>query len=242
MKQTARRHFRGNDTRWGRIAAVALVAAVTAWAIGHVASKRIEDGDIEASSERQEPAPGFPASRKVADNNNAIMKRGLVGDLDGTAIAYAAEVDGLVANDGRFQTGLTLEPMARILNVGVETISKASAPHEIDPDAVLFKVQSGRLTELGKELSRRRRKEQALQGRKRDAVYDDWIVKKLSFTLNRLKHPNEEEGIVLEAISRSARSMMPQPGDKVRAVSVNRGDLESGSVILTPGMLPLEAQ
>jgi hypothetical protein len=233
---------RRRSARWGRIAAVSLVAAIAVWAIGREAAQRIERQDIEVSSRRQEPAPGFPASRKVADNNNAIMRKGLVGDLDGTAIAYASEVDGLVANDGRFQTGLTLEPMARILNVGVATISRPDAPHEIDPAAVLFKVQAGQLTEPARELSRKRRNEQALQGRKRDAVYGDWIVKELSFTLNRLNHPNEEERTVLEAISRSARAMMPQPGDKLRAVSVARGDLESGSVILTTGMLPLEAQ
>ena len=59
--------------RWGRIAAVALVGAAAAWAIGREASMRIEKRDIEISSRRQAPALGYPAASRTEDHNNMII-------------------------------------------------------------------------------------------------------------------------------------------------------------------------
>ncbi len=126
------------------MAALALVSALLAWGIGKGLSRRIEVDDIKRSSRRQEPLPGFPDPHLVAVYNNEIMRRGLVGDLDGTAIAYMAEADGLVDKDGGFRTNLTLERMARILKVSGATIAKPDSPREIDPDAVLFAPKPAR--------------------------------------------------------------------------------------------------
>jgi hypothetical protein len=75
--------------RWGRIAALALIAAGTAWGIGREASRRIQDHDITIASRVQPPDPRFPAEGPTAAHNNMIVRMGLVADLDGRAVAYA---------------------------------------------------------------------------------------------------------------------------------------------------------
>jgi hypothetical protein len=45
---------------------------------------------------------------------------------------------------------------------------------------------------------------------------------------------------VLDAISKAARAIPPEPGDGIRAVGVSRGELERNTVVLSVGMLPLE--
>jgi hypothetical protein len=227
--------------RWRFIAALGLVSGGLAWGIGHGLSRRIERRDIALASRLQPPGPGASPPSRIQDINNSIMRRGLVRDLDGTAVAYTKEADGLVnQQDGSFRTDLSLERMAAILNVDRATIALPDNPHEINPDAVLFKAQVGTLTERIKELSRVKRKKQALQGRKGDWAYSEWNVRNLAFTLKRLKHPNDEEKIILAAIGRAARAIMPQPGDKILAVGVIMPERAFG-VILTPGLLPLEA-
>ncbi len=218
--------------RWGRIATVALVAVIAVWAIGQAASKRIEDEDIEIASRTQPAAPGFPAETETVKYNN---RKRLVANLNGIAVAYWAEADGLVVKaDGRFQTNLSIEEVTAILLVDPASISRPGSPWEIDPDAVLFRAQSGTLTPQAKIRSREMRKQQAWY------VFPEWEVHDFAFTLNKLMHPNEEEKMILTAISRAARGIMPAPGDKIRAVGVNRGDFDHGMVI-TPGMLPPSA-
>jgi hypothetical protein len=225
--------------RWVRIAAIAAMAAGAAWAIGRAASLRIEGQDIEVASRRQEPLPGIRRDPRAAINGT-VMSMGWVANLDGTAVAYSAEADGLVAPDGRFRTDLAPQAAARILHLDPEAIAKAASPEEIDPQAILFRAQSGTLTEPSKAGSRWRRKEQAARGLRPDAAYGGWDVRDFSFTIERLRHPNEEEQAVLSAISRSKLLSLPQPGDTIRAVPVSRGDLEGGKVALWPGMLPPE--
>jgi hypothetical protein len=168
------------------------------------------------------------------------MSMGCVPNLDGTAVAYAAEADGLVALDGCFRTDLSARDAARILHLDPEAIAKAASPREIDPQAVLFRAQSGTLTEAAKARSRKQRREQAARGLTPDATCGDWDVRDFAFTLVRLRHPSEEERTILSAISRSKLLALPEPGDTIRAVPVNRGDLEDGKVALWPGMLPPE--
>jgi hypothetical protein len=220
--------------RWGRIATVALVAVIAVWAIGQAASKRIEDEDIEIASRTQPAAPGFPPATETNKNNNILMRKGLAPDLNGIAVAYWAEADGLVLKaDGRFQTNLSIEEVTAILLVDPASISRPGSLREIDPDAVLFRAQSGTLTPQAKIRSREMRKKQAWY------VFPEWEVHDFAFTLNTLMHPNEEEKMILSAISRAARGIMPAPGDRIRAVGVNRGDFGHGAII-TPGMLPPE--
>jgi hypothetical protein len=167
------------------------------------------------------------------------MRMGLVANLDGTAIAYTAEGGRLVVN-GRFRTDLPLEQLARLLGVSVVSLANRQSPFEIDPDAELFSAQSGTLTENGKLVSRKLRERQVLEGKKAFAVYSEWVVTNFSFTLKRLKHPTDAEGIVLAAIVDAASGTMPKPGDKVRAVAVSRGEIGPDRIALAAGMLPLE--
>jgi hypothetical protein len=238
-----RSYRRRRRPRWILIASIAVLCGSLAWGFGYHAARRIELHDIEVSRRRQEPVPEFPTPSRTADNNNSIMRLGLVADLDGTAIAYEAEADGLmIEGDGRFQAGLSVDQMAAILHVETKLIARRDWPLEIDPDAVLFRAQAGTLTELAKERSRKWRKEQALRGEKPYGVYGDWNVTNLAFTLSRLKRPSPNEQIVLAAISKAARGIMPERGEKIRAVGVARGELDRDKVALAGGMLPLEAQ
>jgi hypothetical protein len=80
------------------------------------------------------------------------------------------------------------------------------------------------------------RKQQADKREEPQAVYAVWNTKDY-----RLIHPTDDEKTVLDAISKAARAMMPQPGDGVRAVGVGRGKFERGGAVVAAGMLPLEA-
>jgi hypothetical protein len=227
-------------SRWGRMAAVALIAAA-AWVIGREVARRIEDGDIARSSRRQPPLPGLPAATRTVLNNNTIMKMGFVGNLDGKAIAYTAEADGLVAG-GQFRTDLPLEALAAILRVSPDAIAHPRFPHQVDPNAELFRAQAGTLTANAKARSRDTREWQRQHGKTQDGVAAEWTVRDFSFTLTRLRHPDDEEKAVLSAILRAAGETMPQPGDTMRAVGVFRGTLDVGKIAVAPGMLPLAAQ
>ena len=231
---------RHRQPRWGRLALAALLAAAAAtYAIGREFAKRIEKHDIEVATRRQPPAPGFPESSRTDDNNNMIMRMGLVGDLDGQAIAYTAEAARLV-RDGKFRIDLPLDRMAELLRVSPHLLATARSPNEVDPNAELFRAQSGTLTVNAKTLSRASRGRQAREGKKPDAVYPDWVITNYSFTLNRLNVPSADEKVVLAAIKIAAAETMPRPGDKVRAVGVAQGELASGRIALAVGMLPLE--
>jgi hypothetical protein len=225
----------------GRIAAVALIAAAAAWAIGRQAARRIERQGMDIASRRQPPDPGFPQENRTVANNNALMRMGFAPDLEGTAIAYDAEADRLVS-EGRFRTDLSLAQLAAALKISAASIARPRSPGEVDPDAELFRAQSGVLTAGSKALARTRRKEQVAEGKKPDAVVSEWVVTEYAFSLNRLNHPSGEEKAVLAAIARAAGGIMPQPGDTVRAVGVFRGYVAPGRVALAPGMLPLAAQ
>ena len=224
---------RARSFRWRWIGGSALIVCGIAWGAGGQLVRRIERRDIDQSSRRQEPPPGFPTPLQVAINNNRVMAMGLFADLDGLAIAYMAEADSLVGPDGRFRDDLAITQIAAILKLDVDTLSK--------PDGVLFRAQSGRLTDTAKHVSRQLRKQQADKREEPQAVYAVWNTKDYAFTIYRLIHPTEDEKTVLDAISKAARAMMPQPGDGVRAVGVGRGEFERGGAVVAAGMLPLEA-
>jgi hypothetical protein len=224
---------------WGRVAAVALFAAGAVWAIGFETGKRIEVRDFEPAYPGQHPPPGYPKATRTADNNNMLMRLGLVANLDGTAVAYSIEADRLVS-DGQFRTDLRLAQLAALLKVSPDSIANPRSPNEIDPDAELFRAQAGTLTQRSKDVSRNRREQQLREGKIPDAVVPEWVVTNYSFTLNRLKHPSDEEMTVLSAITRAASEIRPLPGDRIRAVGVIRSDLALGRIALAGGLLPVE--
>jgi hypothetical protein len=232
--------------RWPRFvstlgfAGSAVLAVALLWLIGRAAVPRALPDDDEFASTREDPLPGFPRASPAAEINNAIARSGLVVNLDGTAVAYTAEADGLVGDDGQFRTGLSLAEAARILHRDPRTICRKDAPDELDPDAVLFRAQAGTILEESKKLARKLRFKQLQQGLPPDAAAGRWHTRDFAFTLNRIAHPDEEEETILAAISRSRRGVIPRPGDTIRAVAVDRGDLERGTAVVTPGMLPPE--
>jgi hypothetical protein len=226
-------------SRWWRIGAIALVAAIAAWAIGRESASRVERNDIEVSSRRRPPLPEFPKASRTTDNNNALMRLGRVGNPDGTAVAYGAEANNLISGE-HFRTDFVLDELAGLLKVPVNSIADPNKPGEINPDAPLFRAQAGTLTEKGKQVTRKMRQRQLLEGKPPHIVFTDWVLTNHSFTLNKLKHPNDQEKAVLSAIAQSAAEMMPKPGDRIRAVAVNRGELEDDRMALSAGMLPVE--
>jgi hypothetical protein len=165
-----------------------------------------------------------------------IARLGWVPNLDGTAIAYDRQADRLVEGS-QFRTDLSLNQTARALKISPSSIANPRSPDEVDPDAELFRAQSGVLTPRSKE-SVRRFQRQLAAGKVADSIVQEWVITELSFTLKRLKQPSDQEEAVLSAIARAASQIMPDPDDKVRAVGVAQHALETGHVVLTPGMLP----
>jgi hypothetical protein len=223
--------------RWLRIAVFAALAAGITWAISLAAPLRIESEDDEIDSRCQGALPGIRKDPQAAINVQ-VMSMGWVANLDGTAVAYTAEADGLIGADGRFRTDLSPDKTADILHLDPAAITRKGSPREIDPGAVLFRAQAGTLTDRVKAMSRQVRRRQAAEGRIPDAAYGEWDVRDFAFTLDGLRHPDEEEKTVLAAIVRSKLLVSPRPGDAIRATPVDRGELESGRVALRPGMLP----
>jgi hypothetical protein len=215
------------------------LVAGAAWVICSAALLPMDADNIADSSRRAEPLPGLHEDPRAAINS-ALMREGWVPNLDGTAVAYAEDADGLVGPDGRFRTDLAPEEAAAILHLDAAAIARAGSPREIDPAAVLFRAQAGTLSDRAKAMSRRTRLRQAAEEQIPDAVYQGWDVRDFAFTLDRLRHPDEAEEAVLAAIGRSKLWVPPRPGDAIRAVPVNRGQLGPDRVALLPGMLPKE--
>jgi hypothetical protein len=224
--------------RWARIAALAAVSVGISWLIGREASRSLETGDMEFSSQRRPSDPTIRESR-TATNNETIMRIGWVRALDGTAIAYTGDADRLVFG-GQFRTDLSLRQMAEALKINIASIADPRDRSQIDPDAVLFRAKSAVLTNEGKALSRALREQQVLRGEKPDAVVGEWVILEYSFTLSRLKHPSDNERFVLSAIIRAATEQMPKAGDQAQAVGLTKGEIECDGIIFLPGMLPPE--
>jgi hypothetical protein len=182
-----------------------------------------------------------PSPAAVSDNKAAELR--LAANLEGTAIAYPQEVAALVSADGRFRTELSLNEMASVLNVDPRTIEKPGSKNEIDPDAVLFKALTGRLSEPAKARSRLMRQTEYPGLRPALANRDDWLARDVHFSLNDLVHPNQEQKPILDAISRSARGLMREPGARANAVPVPSVHLHGRSPTFefAPGYLPLES-
>jgi hypothetical protein len=124
-----------------------------------------------------------------------------------------------------------------------QTIAKRGSKNEIDPEAVLFEAVTGRLSERAKAESRRLREIEMREGWPVSAFGHEWVTVDFPFSLTILKHPNQEQQAVLDAISRSARGLKREPGAKTNAVpllSVPEGGQFRGFKF-TGGHLPLEA-
>ena len=186
------------------------------------------------------PPEAFPKPSAIAKNNNNTAELHLPPDLEGTAVIYPEQVDGLVDRDGVFRTGLSLSELARVLRVDTQKIASEGSKDEIDPDAVLFCALTGTLSEQAKAKSWQLREVEIRMGQPPSSVADGWVQCKLSFCLNALLHPSADQKLVLDAISRSALLVPRFPGAKISAVPLPF-DPEREQPSFAPGYLPIEA-
>jgi hypothetical protein len=200
----------------------------------HAKSDRTERQAANPPRQRQ-----HPQISKAVDNNNKAAELKLPPDLDGTAVIYPEEVDALVRPDGTFRTSLPLGELARLLKVEPEKIAKKGSRDEIDPDAVLFNVVTGKLSEKAKTQARRTREIQARIGLIASAVDDEWLETKIPCSLNILLHPGDDQKPVFEAICRSALRLPRQPGAKFNAVPLLL-ERDGEHAAFSGGFLPLE--
>jgi hypothetical protein len=223
-----------------------LLAAVLAF-IGLAAELARQQAGLKADGQKDGYSPPLPnvppLSRAVIRNNiDAALKR--PANLDGKAVGYPAEVDHIVREeDGLFLLDLSLDEMSNKLRVARSRIAKRGSPGEIDPDAVLFVVVVGRVTEPSKANARYLRKKEAIERLGMSEGGYDWDTAEVAFTLRALRQPNAEQAEILEAISRSARILPRVPGLKINAVAV-QSVAEGGRPEpfgFTGGFLPLEA-
>ena len=131
-------------------------------------------------------------------NNNRIAELGLIPDFSGLAVAYPWEVEKLVAPDGSFRTDTA------------------------------FTVLVGTLSESAQARARAVRARMIREGSGPKVVALDFTVERVTFTVDDLTHPNERQNAILDAISRSAREVMPQVGEKIRAVGAPAQILNKG--------------
>jgi hypothetical protein len=212
--------------------------AALCWWAGHDLMARNPKNNASEKAGYSPPPENAPPTSQTALNNNKTAELHLPTDLEGTAVLYPPEVDGLVSPAGTFRTNLSLSELARVLKVDARTIAKSGSNVEVDPDAVLFKAVAGRLSENAKAQARRIREKQVSQGMTGWAVGEEWVQRKLSFSLNALIHPSADQKSVLDAISRSAR-LLREPGAKVSAAPL-LFDRKGEQADFFPGFLPLE--
>jgi hypothetical protein len=180
-------------------------------------------------------------SRALVSNNKAAALL-LPVNLEGAAVAYPQEVAALVDANGKFRTELSLDELARVLSIDPQTIADRGSKNEIASEAVLFRALTGRLSERAKARSRRRRETELHGLQPVLAEPDEWVMVYVPFSLNSLRHPNPEETVILDAISRSARDLVREPGAKANAIPVppvHEGG-RFASFEFAGGYLPLE--
>jgi hypothetical protein len=222
-------------------AVVLVVVALFGWLSNQVAHRATQN-QVDEQTRYSPPLKEMPPRSREAIINEDAAALHVEVDLDGTAVVYPEQVRGLVRSDGSFRTDLTLEELARVLNLNARRIATQDS-RRINPDAVLFKVRIGRLTENSRASARRHREMEALERRGLPFGGYEWASGEESFTLNSLRRPTAAQQAVLNAISRSARLLPRQPGARINAVA-----LESLSKAAEPqpfefsaGLLPLEA-
>jgi hypothetical protein len=166
---------------------------------------------------------------------------GRLVDLDGLAILYPDVVDRLVRADGWFRTELALDEIAKELDVPPAKLALRGSTTRIDPDAVLFRVALGRLTEHSRAVSRERR---AIEARIRSGFATDiyeWVTSERSFTIRSLTNPSSEEKAILDAISRAVHGVPAPRGVKIKAVGIWRvPEPDLAPSVFTGGSLPRE--
>jgi hypothetical protein len=222
---------------------VAAAGAGLLWFIARGSPTRSGAPDLDEFDGYSPPLAEMPEPDQEVVSNNETAKLKMPPALDGTAVMYPMEVRGLIAPDGHFQTDLSAVKMATLLNLDARAIAKTGSISETDPDAVLFAAVIGRLSGPGKARLRWEREQEGIENQPSSTAGDEWVKTVYPFTLKALKSPTYEQKQILDAISRSARKLRRQAGEKfnAHAVRVTRDDLMSGAVRFTAGLLPLES-
>jgi hypothetical protein len=232
--------------RFARFNSVGVLMVVTVTLFWWLGSELMSDVGQNRAEERtgySPPLQAMPKISQLARDNIEIAGLHLAVDLEGTAVAYPEEVNGLVGPDGKFRADLSVDEMARILKIDSKKIAKRGSQTEIDPEAELFTAVTGRLSESAKAHSRQLREIEASLGHARSAVGHEWVETEVSFSLNILMHPNQDQTEILDSISRAARTVKRQPGAKINATPVmaEPGGGRPNVFQFTGGFLPLEA-
>ncbi len=204
--------------RWNSVGFLLICTVGLFWWAGDAFLQRSQSNDMRETTAYSPPPENAPPPSPAVETNTRTAELHLPRDLEGTAVLYPEEVDGLVGPDGGFRTNLSLGELSRILRIDPRTIARKGSHPEVDPDAVLFRAMTGRLSENAKVQSRQARQIQARMGMPSSAVGDEWVLTELAFSLNTLIRPNHHQKAVLEALSRSALHLDPQPGAGINAV------------------------
>ena len=190
------------SARWNSLGFLLVGTAALFWWANDRFLGKISSSNLQGSAEHSPPPDTVPETSQEAKDNNAIAAQGLAPDLDGTVVVYPEQVKGLIAPDGSVRTGLSLGDLARLLGVSPQQIAKNTSSVEVGTDAVLFNVVIARLSEKAKSQARRLREIQIREGMPPSATGEEWVQTKLSFSLNALASPSDEQKIVLDAIRR----------------------------------------
>jgi hypothetical protein len=189
------------------------------------------------------PSEGISKSLLALDSNNEAAALHLPANLEGTAVVYPQAVAALVGADGEFRTELSLNAIASILKIDPQTIARRGSKNEIDPEAALFTAVTGRLSERAKARIRRLREKEYVDTGSAPVNPDEWLTVEVPFSLNTLRHRNAEQKLILDAISRSARGLVREPGAKANAVPLPflHAGRQSEGFEFAGGYLPLES-
>lgn len=226
--------------RWNSLGFLLVGTAAFFWWANDRFLGKISRSNLQESAEYSPPPDTVPRTSQEVKDNNAIAAQGLAPDLDGTVVVYPEQVNGLIAPDGSVRTDLALGDLARVLGVNPQKIAKNTSSVEVGTNAVLFSVVIARLSEKAKSQARRVREIEVRKGMPPSAVGEEWVQTKLSFSLNALASPSDEQKLVLDAIRRRALGSRREPGARINAVPL-KFDPDNEQPAIFGGYLPLEA-
>jgi hypothetical protein len=218
--------------RWPSIDVRLLVLTSLALCLGTAVLRRNKHADL-INADYSPALESFPAASPSAISNNAIARMGLLPNLDGMAVLYPDVLKNLIS-DGRFRTDLPLPDITKILNPG----KISDHDNAIDPDAPIFSVIIGTLSEESKAHARGYWMTQQRNGLPPNGGVGEFTRKRVVFTLNNLKQPDDERKLIIEAILRAELRPPLVIGYEARAIGVAQGEIESGSVGIWAGSLP----
>jgi hypothetical protein len=218
--------------RWPSIDVRLLVLAGLALCLGTAVLRRTKHTDL-INADYSPALETFPPASPGDINNNAIARMGLLPNLDGVAVLYPDVLKNLIS-DGRFRTDLPLPDITKILHHG----KISDNDNAIDRDAPIFSVIIGTLSEESKAYTREFWRTQQRNGLPPNGGVGQFTRKRIVFTLNDLKQPDDERKLIIDAILRAERRAPLVIGYPARAIGVTQGEIESDSAGLWAGNLP----